>query len=37
MYSLPFAGLDRGDRRPPDVGDLGELDLGESSAPAVFL
>ena len=35
--SLPLARLDRRDGRPPDVGDLGQLDLGKPAASAMFL
>ena len=33
----PLAGLDRRDRRPPDVRELGEFHLGQASALAMLL
>jgi hypothetical protein len=37
MYSLALAGLDGRNRRPADVGELRQLDLGKASSAAMFL
>ena len=37
VWPWPLAGLDRGDRRSSDTGDLGELDLGQApTLPILF-
>jgi len=37
MYLLALAGFDGRDRRPTDIGELRQFDLGKTSPVAMFL